>query len=125
MNLIYFIAFAAILVGILYGFNALMRRWTGYDARIDPDEYVVFGRRTDWGERGLAEKRAAADAEEARKTRKAKIQGYYEEANINTDEDILIDADFPHLETGYSGETETVVSVAALLDAEEQEQRSS
>ncbi len=122
MNLIYFAAFALILILIVQVFRYLMRRWTGYDVRPDMDSFYGILTRTDWAQRGFAEKQAQAEAEASRKSRKAKEKAYYEATSHDVDEsDLLTDDDFSHLEAGYDGETE-VIPLGELL--EDQQRRS-
>ncbi len=119
MNLIYLIAFTLILLGLLYIFRSFMRRWTGYDPGMDVDNFYGLITRTDWAKRGYAEKLAQAEAEASRKSRKAKVKGYYEAAAAEDTDDMLTDADFSHLEAGYDGETE-VIPMSELLDQDRQ-----
>lgn len=128
MNLIYFVAFALILLLIGQLFRLMVRRWTGYDVRADVDEFNGFGMRvgTDWARRGLAEKREQAEADLARKTRKGKEKAYYETTSYGMeDADMLTDQDYDlsRLETGYDGSTE-IIPIGELLEDQQRRNQS-
>lgn len=124
MNLVLLVIFTLVLLGLLYGFRYLMRRWTGYDPAVDVDNFHGMITRTDWAQRGYAEKLAEAEAAASRKSRKAKEKGYYEQPQSQDGESLLTDADFSHLEAGYDGDTEAI-PMSDLLDPEKQRQRKS